>query len=60
MFCFKIDIFFVILAPIIDFDKLVDVRSCIARDVLVDYKKLHVKTNTKWRIDDTEVVLLAG
>src|SRR4051812_8554606 len=42
----NIDIFFVILAPVRDFDKLANVRSCIARDVLVDYKKIHVKTKT--------------
>ena len=33
----NIDIFFVILAPVRDFDKLSNGRSCIARDVLVDY-----------------------
>ena len=36
----KFEFFCFILVPIIDIEKVADVRSCIAGDVLVDYKKI--------------------
>ena len=40
MFRLKFDFFYFILVPIIDIDKVADVRSCIVGDMLVDYKKI--------------------
>src|SRR4051812_13972036 len=40
MFRIKFEFFCFILVPIIDIDKVADVRSSIAGDVLVDYNKI--------------------